>query len=510
MTSNPIVDTWVHDAEPDPDDAAADEQFIAQMDAQVQFANEVAQETHRIRVRDEARRRIARDERDQLERPTLIRLDDFLARPQEDPTYRVDKLWPTGGRVLLSAQWKAGKTTLTGNLIRALADGVPFLEQFDVRQADRIVLIDNELDDRTLQRWLADQDVANTTAVHLLPLRGRVSTFDIFDLETRTEWAKELAGADVIVLDCLRPIFDAFGLDENHEAGKFLVAFDTLLADVGQTDAVVVHHMGHGPERSRGDSRLMDWPDALWKLVRDKDEDDEGMDDPSGSRYFSAFGRDVDYPQSELLYDAETRHLTLGSNALSRRLSTAHRKVAKTEEIVMRIVNEQPGINKTRLRSACSTRGGCSNPDTDAAVERLVQRGLVRRAVAGQSHFHYPGEVMLEHDQEPPETATVPTVPNPALGTVGTVPEAPTLPVDNPLKTPTVPTVPVQDHELGTVTVPMPIGHGHGNRPSTVPNSERARSTDTELCKHNIPGGQNPDPSGDGLTCTRCAIEAER
>lgn len=512
-----IADDWIR--EPDPDELSEEDQaFVDQMDERTEFAKEVAHEAHRIKVRDEARRRVAREERDQLERPHLVSLDEFLARPLDDPTYRVDNLWPTGGRVLLSAQWKAGKTTLTGNLIRALADGTPFLDQFEVRPAQRIVLIDNELDDRTLQRWLTDQRVTNTPTVHLLPLRGRVSTFDIFDTETRAEWAKELAGADIIVLDCLRPIFDAFGLDENHEAGKFLVAFDTLLADIGHTEAVVVHHMGHGPERSRGDSRLMDWPDALWKLVRDKDDEDEGMDDPSGARYFSAFGRDVDHPQAELAYDPDTRHLTLGNNALNRRLATAHRKVVKTEETVLTVVTEQPGLNKTKLRAACAAQG-CHNPDTDAAVERLIQRGLVRRQINGQSHFHYPGEAMLAQFGQPDPQPTLPTVPNRAHDTLGTVAKSVDNPVDNPPETPTVPTVPNSSETPGTVTVPVPIGARHGNRTPNPAHEQWARAgspdqpTDEKLetCPHGMPGGNKPDTFVNGrLACPQCATQAEQ
>jgi len=48
---------------------------------------------------------------------------------------------------------------------------------------------------------------------------------------------------------------------------------------------------------------------SIWKLVRDKDEDDDQLDDPTGSRYFSAFGRGVDVRQAELRYDATNRHL---------------------------------------------------------------------------------------------------------------------------------------------------------------------------------------------------------
>jgi transcription termination factor Rho len=65
--------------------------------------------------------------------PPLIRLDEFLATPDEDITYRVDQLWPVGGRVVLAAAWKAGKTTLLGNLIRALVDNQPFLGRYIVQ-----------------------------------------------------------------------------------------------------------------------------------------------------------------------------------------------------------------------------------------------------------------------------------------------------------------------------------------------------------------------------------------
>jgi hypothetical protein len=47
--------------------------------------------------------------------PPLIRLDEFLATPDKEIRYRVDKLWPSKGRVIFAAAWKAGKPTLLGN-----------------------------------------------------------------------------------------------------------------------------------------------------------------------------------------------------------------------------------------------------------------------------------------------------------------------------------------------------------------------------------------------------------
>jgi hypothetical protein len=131
--------------------------------------------------------------------------------------------------------------------------------------------------------------------VELIALRGKVSTFNILDPETRARWARHLRPGDVLLLDCLRPILDVLGLKEATEAGQFLVAFDALLLEARIAEGGIAHHMGHVGERSRGDSRLRDWPDVEWRLVRDKSNDDET--DPAAPRYFAAYGRDVDQPE---------------------------------------------------------------------------------------------------------------------------------------------------------------------------------------------------------------------
>lgn len=82
-------------------------------------------------------------------------------------------------------------------------------------------------------------------------------------------------------LDCLRPVLDSLGLDENHDTGRVLVALDELAASAGVGEFALIHHMGHAGERSRGDSRLRDWPDAELRIVR-------ADDDPASPRFFTA------------------------------------------------------------------------------------------------------------------------------------------------------------------------------------------------------------------------------
>ena len=152
-----------------------------------------------------------------------VRLADFLAIPDEIIQYRIDSLWPSGGRVVLAAQFKAGKTTLTSNAVRSLADADPFLDRFTTMPA-QVVLLDFEMDPSKVRQWLRDQQIRNRDSVSVIPLRGKVSSFDILDPQTRAEWAARIRGNDVAIFDCLRPILDSLGLDENSDAGRLLTA----------------------------------------------------------------------------------------------------------------------------------------------------------------------------------------------------------------------------------------------------------------------------------------------
>ncbi|WP_280472755.1 AAA family ATPase [Nocardia cyriacigeorgica] len=261
-----------------------------------------------LRARAEARELFAADRGRAAEVPEPESLAEFLAVPDEDAAYRVEGLLPMGGRALLAAKYKCGKSTLIGNLLGSLVDGLPFLGRFPVATVERVALIDDELSHRQLRRWLREQGIGKADRVDLYPLRGRVNAFDILTPATRAVWAQRLAGVDVLVLDCLRPVLDALGLSEDKDAGRLLVALDQLLAEAGIGEAVLVHHMGHNGERSRGDSRLLDWPDALWKITRPGDDD-------NGPRYFSAMGRDVDVAEGLLDFTPQTRGLVyVGGN----------------------------------------------------------------------------------------------------------------------------------------------------------------------------------------------------
>ncbi len=262
------------------------------------------------RARREARRRLDAEGHDTTP-PAMETLRARLAVATLPPPARIAGWQMQHSRVMLAAQFKAGKTTLVGNLIRSLVDGDPFLGRDAVTPIDgTLVLLDNEMSAYQGDEWLREQGIRHDDRVVPVSLRGRAASFNILDDRIRGEWVRRVRdhSCSYLVLDCLRPMMDALGLDEHHDAGRFLVAFDALMAEAGIPEALVVHHMGHTGERSRGDSRLRDWPDAEWRLVRRDDN-------PASPRFITAYGRDIDIPESQLDFTLTGRRLLIAGGS---------------------------------------------------------------------------------------------------------------------------------------------------------------------------------------------------
>src|SRR5687768_12174395 len=267
----------------------------------------VAIEAARLRAQRDARRLVDADDIACDNVPEFTTLRERLARPRAPVVWRIEGLQPAGSRVCCSAPSKTGKTSLATNLTRALVDGDRFLDHFQVQMlSGSVAIIDAEMAPAQLDEWLRAQHIKNDDRVVVLPLRGALTSFDIRLPEVRASWAARLREANVeyLIIDCLRPFLDALGLNEHREAGNFLVPLDQLLLDAGISDACLIHHFGHTNERARGDSRIRDWPDVEWRLVRQSD-------DATSARFFSAYGRDVESHEARLAFDPVTRRISV-------------------------------------------------------------------------------------------------------------------------------------------------------------------------------------------------------
>jgi hypothetical protein len=272
----------------------------------------VAAELERIRARSEAQRIHAAEQAQAAHRFKFPRAGRTLAHdlrvPPRKQRYTIDGLHPIGGNTVLTAAYKVGKTTLMGNLVKALADDEPFLGEFAIHFTGRVAYLNYELDADTFRWWMRDIGVINTDRVAApLHLRGYTLPFWIPTMRDRTcEW---LQANDVgfIIFD---PTARAWhGLvdneNDNSQMGAFTNAVDELKRMAGVQDALLAAHTGRavhleGAERARGATRLEDWADALWYLTRDD----------TGTRALRATGRDVELEPTVLDYNTGTRVLS--------------------------------------------------------------------------------------------------------------------------------------------------------------------------------------------------------
>lgn len=338
-----------------------------------------------------AKERIALRDAEAFELPEMPTLADLLAEDDEDQPYRIQGLIPTGGRIILSAPMKSGKTTLVGNLVRSLADGDKFLGRFDVEpltDTGTITILDTEMSKRQMKSWLRDQGIQNPQRIHPLSLRGSVESFGIMDPATRTIWADQLRemNTEILILDPFGPVLDAFGIDENSNAiGPMLAAIDALAQEAGIAEVFIMHHTGHEGERARGHSKLRGWPDAEWHIRRNMDDES----DPT--RYFKAFGRDVDVPEEMMVYDATTRHLTMADpfngQPVNRVTAKTTGKLQELRDRIIDYVTDNDGCTYGDL----SEHGGVApyQRSGKAALESLLADGsLTMTKIKTSKHLY--------------------------------------------------------------------------------------------------------------------------
>jgi hypothetical protein len=335
---------------------------------------DINRELERMRARHAATALFAAERAQDTSVPDGITLTDFLRQPFEPTRFRIDGLWPRRGNVILAAQYKAGKTTLRDNLVRALVDGGRFLGIYPVEQVTdgRVGVIDFEMPGNKLQEWLRDQAIRNTDNVTMWSLRGYARTFDLFTDQVRAQWVEKIKAAQIRVLavDCLGPILSAFGLNENEQkdVGPFLDGLTALAAEAGVDECLLIHHMGHGSERSRGASRLRDWPDAEWRLVRQQNEENPlGDPDPAAPRFFAAFGRDVDVREGQVVFDKASRRLVYAEG---------NRRQARASNALMFV------LEQVREKPAASVRGVQDSPVRPDGVSRDAVRDAIKHAVS--------------------------------------------------------------------------------------------------------------------------------
>lgn len=254
-----------------------------------------------LRVLQEAKRRLA-----EATNPYDVPEFKVISKIPDRPQWRIEDLISTGSYVLISAQKKAGKTTLGLNLIRSLISGELFLGEFRVHGKATVGLIDLEMSDYHLASWMKDVGLLGNPNLVTMALRGQAKALGLFDDDRRENIVQQLQdlGVYVLIIDPLGPLLRAYGIDENSntEVGQAVDLIYQMSQDAGVSELIIMHQ--HGKDDSigaRGASVLMDTPVALWQLKRD--------DRAGGLATLSTEGRDGSLIR-RLDFNDHTRTLT--------------------------------------------------------------------------------------------------------------------------------------------------------------------------------------------------------
>gem|GEM_PF-4611256 len=247
-----------------------------------------------------------------------------MPRSQEEavkarPPVIIDGLLYQGGKLLVGAPAKAGKSHFTMGLFAALANASQFLQWHSSKQL-KVLYIDFELMEFELrERMLKAFNYNVPDNASRLSLRKYADVRSPKKLEEVLSHL-DVDQFDVVVFDCLYKFNDAE--DENaNSAMKDVCSWLDGVADKYKFAAIVIHHFGKGAQsgksivdRFRGGSALAGDFDALMAIA--EHEEDEHFIIESEVRSFkktSPFVARWDYPHFVLADDMDaTKHLDKG------------------------------------------------------------------------------------------------------------------------------------------------------------------------------------------------------
>jgi hypothetical protein len=326
----------------------------------------LAAEIQSQRIRKQAKEHL-RDE-DNLAKFKLPDIFDNLTieleQPDEEAKYLINEVFPTGGNITLTAEYKSGKTTLINNVVKSLVDDHPFLGKYGVNDHDgNVVIFNYEVEPRQYRQWMREVGIINTDRVKLVHLRGlRMPMTSEFVQERVVDILKGFDAQTWIVDPLARAFVGSGDENSNSDMGTFLDTLDVIKYEAGVDNLIVAAHTGRasesGIERARGASRFDDWADVRWLLTRN----DEGQ------RFLKAHGRDVDMEQHVLSYDTHSRHLTV-EKAITRTDQT----IENIMNQIVEIVQLNPGITTGDLKK----RLGKSTEYREKAYKYVVDAGKI-------------------------------------------------------------------------------------------------------------------------------------
>lgn len=312
---------------------------------------------------------------------------DGLANPPEEQKYLIDGLAGIKHNVVITAQYKTGKTALVlGSLAKSLCDGTAFLGHFRVPTVGMVVGHWNcEMEGfELLDDYIRPAGFENPHNLHVANLRGYgVNILTEIGKAWAVEWLRS-RNVQVWTIDSLARLLRMCGVKEqdNHEVLNVLMALDEIKVEAGVDVSFVIAHTGRaehdeGKERARGATVIDDWPDARWVLTRTGD-----------IRFLAVEGRGVRLPTTSLNFNHETKVSTLGVEGKDNAMADGY------TQTIVQIVKDNAGVARTTLVTMVKRALKVGNESARDAIEDAIAGGWIEaRRVARSSG----GRAQIKH-----------------------------------------------------------------------------------------------------------------
>lgn len=285
---------------------------------------------------------------------------------------------PRAGIVLMSALWKAGKTTLMSHLLKALGSDCDFLGQ--TIKASKVLYVSEE----AVQHWVKRRDqlgIGNYAALYSQPFMNKTTMDQWQEFILQLKMDVETHGFDLVVIDTLAKMWPV--RDENNS-----VDVDSALMPLHQitkagAGVLLIHHMrksgGAEYTGSRGSGALSAFPDIVMEMVRF-----DALDMRCNKRILKAKGRYDETPDELTIELVNGNYQAIITTTTTTGVKSEGQKLTVTgdseEARVLSILTKSPDpwLTADEIRSMLkSVKAGIRSEDVVTHLWSLYGRSLV-------------------------------------------------------------------------------------------------------------------------------------
>lgn len=297
-------------------------------------------------------------------------LTDALRDPPRPVPHLIQGLCGEKHNVVLTAQYKTGKTAFTmGSIVQSLADGTPFLDKFEVNVPGGGIVVGHwniEMDPAEMvDDYIRPVGIDHTNNLHVANLRGySVNILTPLGRQWAVQWLKQRR-VKVWTIDSFARVARMAGVSEkdNDEVMSLLMALDQIKVEAEVDVLFLITHTGRaeqeeGKERARGATAIDDWADARWIMTK--------MDK---ARFLRVEGRGVALDDTALVYDDHTKRSVAGFGG------KAEVKEDGGNQAIVRVVKEQPGMTQRELFIAL--KGVMSQRVATHHIDESIEAGFI-------------------------------------------------------------------------------------------------------------------------------------